>query len=412
MPIYFVLGEFISSTESTGQSDWAVDAATEAQAREMIVKAMADDRRHPTKLSIVGTFDHATKPASRLFDGVGTVIAIRESRRSDQLNPAKSGISLQTSRAKARTIDNAPWIAPALWRAFFSSANTKNSFLLVEDGKLQTAEGSIRESIASSGLQGVCLYDLDDDSNVKDCAPWLINLTCHDASREHPPTQLHKAVFGRSNGLEHGILLQSSASLEAMRKNLRRLTRVQDSDGKWYYCRFWEPEFFLYLALFLEKRRLLAPLSDLSAFAVLIEEELIVAEVNLSADVSLPVDRAGDLDLLFDAGTAMVALRRARALEREFGYGCRPQLVYALARERLSLRGMDYSFVTKCVDIAYAMRHFYLDVAAERLNDDTVTRCLDQHGNVQIFINYLHGLCMFALIHNIAPHKLRSDVRF
>ena len=78
MALYLILGEFITPTGATGQSDWVVDAATEAQAHEMIVKAMADDRRRPTKLSVIGIFDQATKPASSLFDGVGTVIAIRE----------------------------------------------------------------------------------------------------------------------------------------------------------------------------------------------------------------------------------------------------------------------------------------------------------------------------------------------
>lgn len=76
---------------------------------------------------------------------------------------------------------------------------------------------------------------------------------------------------------------------------LRKLTKIKDVDDKWYYCRYWEPEFFLYFMLFLKGRRLLQPLETLRAFAVVVEEEVITARTDLSGLGQVRVDRAGDM---------------------------------------------------------------------------------------------------------------------
>lgn len=411
MPVYIALAEFITLAGISGSSRWAVDAANEHQVREMIAKALANDGRKASNLRIA-IWDQEASETDPLFDGVGIVTAIREGDRKDGTDSAAGNLALTTSTASGRTISDSSWITPQLWQTFFSPKRSDNVFLLIEESRWLGANSSIGDDIAAATLKGLSLYGSDSDQNDTGTVPWLIDLTCRGADRERPPTLFHKAVFGLPDVLKHCVILRTPVDLEGMRKNLRKLTRVQDTDGRWYYCRFWEPEFFLYLTLFLERRRLLAPLAGVSAFAVLIEGELITAEVDLSPAAFAPSDRAGDLDLLFDAGTAMVALKRARSVEAEFNYGCRPKSVYALARRRLSLRGMDYSFVAKCVDIAYAMLHFYKDGATQRLNDDIVTRCFDDQGDVQIFIEYLHGLCMFALIHDIPPDQLRSGVKF
>ena len=56
--------------------------------------------------------------------------------------------------------------------------------------------------------------------------------------------------------------------------------------------------------------------------------------------------------------------------------------------------------------------HFYGSAASRVLDDGIVAKCFDERGDLRILIEYLHGIMMFALIHDIAPHKLGSDVGF
>lgn len=273
--------------------------------------------------------------------------------------------------------------------------------------------GSLPEDIAAAGLPAACLFDLDSDHSRADTAPWLIDLTISEAEvPRFAPTSLHRRAFAKGTGPGCQLFLRSPLPLVPMRQSLRKLTKVQDTDGKWYFNRFWEPEFFLYFVLFLEGRRMLAPLADLTGFALASEGRIITARTDLRATPEAPPDREGDLDLLFEAGTAMVALRHARRLEKEFLKGCNTDIVYALAKERFGLVGMDYRFVMKCVDISYSMVGFFGDKAGNRLTDETVRACFDSSGQLSPQIEILHGLCMFGLRQGVSPDLLHSEVRF
>jgi hypothetical protein len=54
--------------------------------------------------------------------------------------------------------------------------------------------------------------------------------------------------------------------------------------------------------------QLLSPLQSLRGFTVIIEGEIVSADTALAAYSHAPPDRAGDLDSVFEAGTAMELL--------------------------------------------------------------------------------------------------------
>ncbi|WP_179381730.1 DUF4123 domain-containing protein [Jannaschia marina] len=95
------------------------------------------------------------------------------------------------------------------------------------------------EMLDGSGLDHACLFQGQAASELRDVAPWLVRL-----EESHGLT---RALFTRGDGPNHlwdkepGIFLRSQEALDAVRKHLRKFTKVRDEDGRWYYARFWEP---------------------------------------------------------------------------------------------------------------------------------------------------------------------------
>ena len=92
--------------------------------------------------------------------------------------------------------------------------------------------------LESSGLRYQSLFQGAAQEELGEHAPYLVELKdCHDFTR-----RLFTGPDG-INGLwekELGIFIRSRTSFDALRKHLRKFTRVQDEEGKWYYFRFWE----------------------------------------------------------------------------------------------------------------------------------------------------------------------------
>ena len=93
--------------------------------------------------------------------------------------------------------------------------------------------------LEASGLDHTCLFQGAAAEDLRDVAPWLVRL-----EEGH---RLTRGLFAHGNApwdmwdREPGIFLRSTATLAALRKHLRKFTKVQDEDGMWYYARFWEP---------------------------------------------------------------------------------------------------------------------------------------------------------------------------
>lgn len=98
---------------------------------------------------------------------------------------------------------------------------------------------NLPELLNASGLIHKCFFKGDAYDELKDVAPWIVQLEDDNAFTRN--------LFTKSDAPWHlwdtepGIYLRSYGTLNEMWKHLRKFTKVQDEDGKWLYFRFWEP---------------------------------------------------------------------------------------------------------------------------------------------------------------------------
>ncbi|MEM8849590.1 MAG: DUF4123 domain-containing protein [Pseudomonadota bacterium] len=117
------------------------------------------------------------------------------------------------------------------------------AYAVLDAAKIDT----LPETLATSGLTHACLFNGKGADDLADAAPWLValdpdNRVARDLFTESPaPWHLW-----RSDAL---IVLQSSLSFDAMRRHLRRFTRLRRDTGAWYYFRFWQPDLIGALAM-------------------------------------------------------------------------------------------------------------------------------------------------------------------
>lgn len=98
------------------------------------------------------------------------------------------------------------------------------------------------ERLAASGLRYACLYEGEAAQEFADTAPYIAELTAD--------APLTKSLFsqyakdGIQRGIwpdEAGIIVQSPASLHALKRHFRKFTYVQDAQGKRVFFRFYVP---------------------------------------------------------------------------------------------------------------------------------------------------------------------------
>lgn len=108
------------------------------------------------------------------------------------------------------------------------------TYAVLDAGKIM----HLPEKLGSSGLDHRCLYQGEAAAEHGHVAPWLVRLEDGNGfarslfSANEDPDNLWSS--------DPGILIRSRSSLEDMRGHLRKFTRVQDENGKWFYLRFWE----------------------------------------------------------------------------------------------------------------------------------------------------------------------------
>lgn len=93
--------------------------------------------------------------------------------------------------------------------------------------------------LETSGLRHQSLFQGDAQEGLGEHAPYLVELKDgHDFTRR---------LFTGPEGVgglwekELGIFIRSRAGFDALRKHLRKFTKVQDDSGSWHFFRFWEP---------------------------------------------------------------------------------------------------------------------------------------------------------------------------
>ena len=93
-------------------------------------------------------------------------------------------------------------------------------------------------SLQGSGLEYASLFQGEAQEELKERAPYLVRLEEGNDFTRKLFTQLNPPL-----GLwdkELGIYLRSRASFMQLRKHLRKFTRIQDQNRKWFLFRFWD----------------------------------------------------------------------------------------------------------------------------------------------------------------------------
>lgn len=105
---------------------------------------------------------------------------------------------------------------------------------------------NLPEFLENSGLEHRCLFKGDAYDELKDVAPWIVQL--------EDDNSFTRNLFTRSDAPWHlwdtepGIYFRSRGTLDEMWRHFRKFTRAQDKRGKWFYIRFYESA---YLAAYL-----------------------------------------------------------------------------------------------------------------------------------------------------------------
>ncbi len=108
------------------------------------------------------------------------------------------------------------------------------TYAVVDAAKVQ----NLPDMIEASGLTYRCLFKGKAYDELMEAAPWLVELEEGNAFTRN--------LFTRSNaqwhlwGAEPGIYVRSRSTFEKVWSHFRKLTKIQDVHGNWFYFRFWE----------------------------------------------------------------------------------------------------------------------------------------------------------------------------
>lgn len=97
---------------------------------------------------------------------------------------------------------------------------------------------NLPELLATSGLDHECLFIGEARDELSDVAPWIVRLEIGNALTRHLFTT-GKAPWQLWDK-NPGMVLRARASCIEMQKHFRKILKVQDDNGKWFYFRFWE----------------------------------------------------------------------------------------------------------------------------------------------------------------------------
>lgn len=92
--------------------------------------------------------------------------------------------------------------------------------------------------LETSGLKYQCLFQGEAEKELRDVAPYLVQLEKGSAFTRNLFTS--SAMPADLWDKEPGIYIRSRAEFDKVRKHFRKFTRIQDENGKWFLFRFWD----------------------------------------------------------------------------------------------------------------------------------------------------------------------------
>lgn len=115
-----------------------------------------------------------------------------------------------------------------------SRLSRMRTFAVLDACKIKNLEALLE----ASDLHHACLFSGKTFEECRDAAPWVVEL-----EQDAPLT---RGIFTQDASpcalwdLAPGFFLRARVPLAAMRRHLRKFTRLRDESGKWFYFRFWE----------------------------------------------------------------------------------------------------------------------------------------------------------------------------
>lgn len=141
----------------------------------------------------------------------------------------------------------APWCPKWLFDAVFGQDASRDndpgggilrSYLLVDATLFSQVAGPL--SLEESHLPIRSLFQGEAEREYAASAPYILDLTLPDNWQSGAPLA-YRAFASRYWGHQSGVVLRSRASLDQLRRHLRRFTRMKRSDtGDWVLFRFWD----------------------------------------------------------------------------------------------------------------------------------------------------------------------------
>lgn len=140
------------------------------------------------------------------------------------------------------------------------SAPPIRSFAILDAAKVT----NLPELLERSGLDHRCLFKGSAYDDLKNVAPWIVQL--------QEGESFTRSLFTRSRATWHlwdaepGIYFRAAASVDDMWRHFRKFTRIQDETGKWFYFRFWEAPWLADVVTVMdraEQARFLGPVENL-----------------------------------------------------------------------------------------------------------------------------------------------------
>ncbi|SFR65201.1 DUF4123 domain-containing protein [Litoreibacter janthinus] len=142
--------------------------------------------------------------------------------------------------ADTRPFWDRPWCPPELAKLLFEG--TPNTFMIVDAAK----RGELRKGFDIDALEmtcdTACLYSGAAAFELREVAPYLLDLTPFAAPDARIPAPLRDLFTTQWNG-GSTLYLRTEADFETLHKHLRRFLRIRSSDDAehWTVFRFWDP---------------------------------------------------------------------------------------------------------------------------------------------------------------------------
>ena len=137
---------------------------------------------------------------------------------------------------------------------------------------------NLPELLECSGLAHRCLFKGAAYDELKDVAPWIVQL--------EDSNIFTRNLFTQSDAERHlwdvepGIYVRSRGTLNEMWQHFRKFTRGQDRRGNWYYIRFYDPDYLSAYLTVMDVEKLSKFMRGVSSFVTVVDGEVHVMSMS------------------------------------------------------------------------------------------------------------------------------------